>query len=162
MMTVKEYNNCTDKYSDNVYRFILKNIKNEDKAKDIVQDSYEKLWVNRKSVDGKKVKSYLFSTAYHTMIDFIRRERKITASPESDLPEYSHNTQYSDLQEILHEAVTMLPEDQRSVVLLRDYEGYSYKEISEITKLKESQVKVYIYRARIFLKNYIGKIENVV
>ncbi len=161
-MTVKEYNNCADKYSDNVYRFILKNIKNEDKAKDIVQDSYEKLWVNRRFVDGEKVKSYLFTTAYRTMIDFIRREKKITASPESELPEHSHATQYSDLQEILHEAVAMLPEDQRSVVLLRDYEGYSYKEISEITKLKESQVKVYIYRARVFLKNYIGKIENVV
>ncbi|MEA3444640.1 MAG: sigma factor-like helix-turn-helix DNA-binding protein, partial [Bacteroidota bacterium] len=51
---------------------------------------------------------------------------------------------------------------QRSVVVLRDYEGYSYKEIAEITELSESQVKVYIYRARLFLKNYIGSTEAVV
>ena len=55
-----------------------------------------------------------------------------------------------------------LPEIQRSVVLLRDYEGYSYQEIGEITGLTESQVKVYIYRARLFLKAYIGQIDSVI
>jgi RNA polymerase sigma-70 factor (ECF subfamily) len=60
------------------------------------------------------------------------------------------------------EAVDRLPEIQRMVVLLRDYEGYSYQELGELTNLNESQVKVYIYRARVFLKNYIGKMEAVV
>jgi RNA polymerase sigma-70 factor (ECF subfamily) len=66
------------------------------------------------------------------------------------------------LSEILSEAVKLLPEIQRTVILLRDYEGYSYKEIGDITELSEAQVKVYIYRARVFLKNYIGKMEVVV
>jgi RNA polymerase sigma-70 factor (ECF subfamily) len=48
------------------------------------------------------------------------------------------------------------------VLLLRDYEGYDYAEIGQITGLNESQVKVYIFRARTFLKNYIGKIEAVI
>ena len=69
---------------------------------------------------------------------------------------------YSDLNEILHRAVAQLPEAQRMVVMMRDYEGYSYEEIGEITGLNESQVKVYIYRARVFLKNYIGKMEVLV
>ncbi len=73
----------------------------------------------------------------------------------------SHNNHYSDLKEILNEALTKLPEIQRSVILLRDYEGYNYSEIGEITGLNESQVKVYIFRARGFLKNYIGAMENV-
>jgi RNA polymerase sigma-70 factor (ECF subfamily) len=47
------------------------------------------------------------------------------------------------------------------VVLLRDYEGYAYDQIGEITGLTESQVKVYIFRARVSLRNYIGKLENV-
>lgn len=46
--------------------------------------------------------------------------------------------------------------------MLRDYEGYSYQEIGEITGLSESQVKVYIYRARVFLRKYIGKMEVVI
>jgi RNA polymerase sigma-70 factor (ECF subfamily) len=46
--------------------------------------------------------------------------------------------------------------------LLRYYEGYSYQEIGEITDLSEQQVKVYIFRARKFLKEYIGTIEAVI
>ena len=66
------------------------------------------------------------------------------------------------MKEILNEALEKLPKDQKSVILLRDYEGYAYDEISEITGLSESQVKVYIYRARVFLKNYIKNPELVV
>ncbi len=160
-MTIKEYNKSVDLYSDGVFRFILKNIKDEAKAKDIVQDSYEKLWRNVSNVQFAKAKSYIFSTAYHTMIDVIRRRKKQVRLENIDLNLSSANNQYSDLQEILHKAIEKLPEQQKAVVLLRDYEGYSYKEISEITQLSESQVKVYIYRARIFLKNYIGSIEAV-
>ena len=154
-MTVKEYNNCVDNFSDGVYRFILKNIKDVDKARDIVQDTFEK-------VDYMKAKSYIFSTAYHTMIDLIRREKKQVDFETVQVSEYSHSEQYSDLHEVLNEAVAKLPEIQRSVILLRDYEGYSYKEIGEITNLNEPQVKVYIYRARLYLKNYIGKMEVLV
>lgn len=160
-MTVQEYNKSVNSFSDGVYRFILKNIKDKEKAKDITQDSYEKLWVNRLSVDNKKVKSYLFSTAYHTMIDLIRREKKFV-NYEKIYNEPMYESESYDIQEILHNAIEKLPEDQKAVILLRDYESYSYKEISKITKLSEAQVKTYIYRARIFLKQYIGKLENVI
>lgn len=161
-MNVKEYNIAVDKFSDGVYRFILKNIRDDEKAKDIVQESYAKLWVTHKDVSFEKVKSYLFSTAYHTMIDMIRKEKRIVDFEHVRTTEYSHSEHYSDLGEILEEAIQKLPDDQRSVVMLRDYEGYSYKEIADITELNESQVKVYIYRARVFLKKYIGSTEAVV
>jgi RNA polymerase sigma factor (sigma-70 family) len=161
-MNVKEYNQSVDLYSDNVFRFILKNIKDEERARDIVQDSYEKLWRNAGNVNFDKVKSYLFTTAYHTMIDVLRKDKRQTYRADYQIPEDVHDKQYSDLAEILNTAVSQLPEIQRTVVLLRDYEGYSYQEIGDITTLSEAQVKVYIYRARVFLKNYIGKMEVVV
>jgi len=77
---------------------------------------------------------------------------------ENDLIYESH---YSDLNEILHAALSRLPEQQKIAVMLRDYEGYSYKEIGEITGFGESQVKINIYRGRLALKDYIGKIETV-
>ncbi len=160
-MTVEEYNKCVDDYSDNVYRFILKNLKDEDKAKDIVQETYEKLWVRAHDVSYQKARSYIFSTAYHTMIDSIRKDKRLTDFDEVDYNEHYHSNQYSGLNEILDEALKKLPDIQRSVVLLRDYEGYSYQEIGEVTGLNESQVKVYIYRARVTLKNFIGSIETV-
>lgn len=66
-MTVEQYNQSVDLYSDAVYRFILKNINQTDEAKDIVQDTFEKLWVRASDVSFEKVKSYLFSSAYHTI-----------------------------------------------------------------------------------------------
>lgn len=160
-MTSDQFNKSVDLYADNLYRFILKNIKDENKASDIVQDSYEKLWMKVELIAFEKAKSYLFSTGYHTMIDLLRRDKRMTTLDEIDLQHYSHNEQFSDLNEILHQAINQLPEIQRSVILLRDYEGYSYEEIGEITNLNESQVKVYIFRARSFLKNYIGSPEKV-
>lgn len=161
-MTIAEYNKSVDDFSDGLYRFILKNIKNEEKAKDIIQDTYEKLWVKISNVSYEKVKSYLFTAAYHTMIDMIRKEKRQENMEKINAEKYSHTRQYTGISEILEEAVNKLPDDQRSVILLRDYEGYSYDEIADITGLNESQVKVYIYRGRIFLKKYLGSIETVI
>ena len=161
-MTVPEFNQSVDLYSDGVYRFVLKNIKDEEKARDLVQDSYEKLWRYHDNVNFEKVKSYLFSTAYHTLIDMVRRDSKKGDWEKVNLAAFSYENSYSDLNEILHQAVAQLPESQRMVVMMRDYEGYSYDEISQMPGLSESHVKVYIFRARAFLKNYIGKIEAVV
>lgn len=96
------------------------------------------------------------------MIDLLRREKKQSRMEEADLNKLTTTHQYSDLQVILHEALDQLPEIQKAVVLLRDYEGYNYTEIGEITGLTESQVKVYIYRARKFLQKYIGNIEVLI
>ncbi len=161
-MTVEEYNISVDEYADGVYRFIIHHIRDEEKAKDIVQDTYIKLWEKVKEVAYSKSRSYIFTTAYHTMIDAIRKNKKSISIEGIELHQKSDNKEYLGLKELLKEAVNRLPEIQKSVILLRDYEGYSYEEIGEITGLNESQVKVYIYRARLFLKEYIGSLENVI
>ena len=161
-MTVAQYNESVDKYSDNLYRFILKNIKDDDKAKDIVQDTYVKFWEKKDDVDEAKIKSYLFTTAYHTLIDVVRKEKRQANFNNVKVENYSTTDTYSDLQEILLEAIDKLPEDQKAVILLRDYEGYAYNEIAEITNMTESQVKVYIFRGRKFLKDYLGSVEALI
>ncbi len=161
-MTIEEYNQAVDLFSDNLFRFILKNIQDEAAAEDIVQDAFEKLWIRLDEVDGSKARSYLFTTAYHTMIDQIRKMQRTTRLEKQHYSSLSHEEQYSDLKEVLTHALKLLPDDQRSVLMLRDYEGYSYREIGDITGLNESQVKVYIYRARTFLKNFITDPEKVI
>ena len=92
----------------------------------------------------------------------IRKEKRLTGFETEKHDKPVHADHYSGLAQILEEAVAKLPADQRSVIMLRDYEGYSYDEIADITGLTESQVKVYIFRGRMFLKNYIGSIEAVI
>ncbi len=161
-MTQNEFNQTVDIYADSLFRFLQRNLKDRHASEDIVQDCFEKLWKYREKVDPDKIKSWLFTTAYHGAVDHFRRQNRWQPTENVPAGAASHNDGYSDVRERLNEAVDLLPEIQRMAVVLRDYEGYSYREIGEICNLNESQVKVYIYRARLFLKNYIGSKEVLV
>lgn len=161
-MTEREYNNCVTDYADNVYRFILKNLRHEEDARDVVQTAFEKMWRNREEVDAQKSKSYLFTVAYHQMIDHIRKVKRIQLKDEFREEARIENRGAHDLKKVLNEALNRLSETQRSLVMLKDYEGYSYDEIGQIMNLNASQVKVYLHRARVQLKEYLVKMENVI
>jgi RNA polymerase sigma factor (sigma-70 family) len=161
-MTEREYNECVKTYADNVYRFILKNLKHEEDARDVVQTAFEKMWRNRQDIDPVKCKSYLFTVAYHQMIDHIRKIKRVQLKEEFSEGLKVQDRPANNLKKILEEALSRLSETQRSLVLLKDYEGYSYDEIGQIMGLSESQVKVYLHRARVQLKDYLVKIENVI
>jgi RNA polymerase sigma factor (sigma-70 family) len=162
-MTEKEYNICVHQYADNVFRFIVKNLRHEEDARDIVQTAFEKLWRNREQVETEKSKSYLFTIAYNQMIDFVRKNKRMSYQESFTETSIGSETQSQakNTKAILMEAVNRLNETQKSLVLLKDYEGYSYEEIGKIMNLTESQVKVYLHRARITLKNYLVSKENV-
>jgi len=155
-MTDKAYNECVDNFADGVYRFIVKNIRHTEDAQDIVQSAFEKLWVNRAQVLPEKAKSYLFTVAYHQMIDHIRKSNKMPLSEDTFIPHQPINQEQAELKQLLMRAVNQLNPTQKSLVLLKDYEGYSYQEIAEIMNLSDSQVKVYLHRARIILKNKLS------
>lgn len=161
-MTEREYNECVTTYADNVYRFIVKNLRHEEDARDVVQTAFEKMWRNREEVDAQRSKSYLFTVAYHQMIDHIRKVKRIQLKEEFTESSKVQDRPANNLKKVLEEALSRLSETQRSLVLLKDYEGYSYDEIGQITGLSESQVKVYLHRARVQLKEYLVKIENVI
>lgn len=159
-MTPQEYNKAVEEYSDRIYRYILKGMADDDRSRDVVQDCYEKLWINVEEIEFSKAKAWLFTTAHNAMIDIIRKEKRLVTEESS--PGEFHEQGYSDLNEILHKCLAGLNESWRSVLLLRDYEGYSYREIGEITGQTEAQVKINIYRARMAMRKMIGKMEMVV
>ncbi|MDB5207243.1 MAG: polymerase sigma factor [Flavisolibacter sp.] len=161
-MTEKEYNECVNLYADGVYRFIVKNLRHEEDARDVVQTAFEKLWRNREDVDNSKCKSYLFTVAYNSMIDHLRKVKRVYLKEEFKDDVRIQHRQINNTKQILERALSRLSETQRSLVLLKDYEGYSYEEIGQIMNLSESQVKVYLHRARLQLKDYLVKVENVI
>ncbi len=147
-MTNEEYNISVNQYADNLYRFALKNAKQVADAQDLVQYAFEKLWLKRKDVPIEKAKAYLFTTAYHAFIDKKRKEKRldiVEQMPENNTENHGENY---DLKNALNWALEQLSDIQKQVILLRDYEAYSYKEIGDILSISESQVKVYIFRAR--------------
>lgn len=160
-MTEKEFNKCVDLYADGLFRFIVKNLKRDEDAKDIVQNSFEILWKHHQELLFEKAKSYLFTTGYHNMIDYLRKDKRISlveSFPENAKVQSSIS---QDIHSVIQRGLERLTEIQRSLLMLKDYEGYSYEEISEITGLNASQVKVYLHRARLKMKEYLVKMENV-
>jgi RNA polymerase sigma factor (sigma-70 family) len=156
----KDYNIAVNEFSNGLYRFALKLTKDEASAQDLVQDAYEKVWIKLDSIEAEKVKSYLFRIVYNQFLDHKKRNKVVFMDEYLTEPFINQDT--SDLKVILDKALSTLPSIQKSAILLRDYEGYSYDEIGEILELSASQVKVYIYRARKQLQKYIGKLESVI
>ena len=162
-MDRKQFNQCVEQYADRLFRFAFASLRNREQAEDVVQESFTRVWERVKTVDFATAKTYLFATAHHAMIDEVRRNQRF-ASLEEQAPnvEQGGNTPYPDVNDILNKAVATLPEAQRNALLLRDYEGYSYQEIGEITGQSEAQVKVNIFRARTALKNKLKSIDNLI
>ena len=120
-MTKDEYNKCVQHFSDGLFRFVLSNIRNREMAEDIVQESFTKVWEKRDSIPQEKAKSYLFTTAYHTLVDQTRRKDYSAFVSEEAVISYherSGRTPYPDVQEVLHKALATLPDvqDRKSVV----------------------------------------------
>ena len=84
-MTEREYNNCVRDYADGVYRFILKNLKFKADAEDIVQSAFEVLWKQRAAVVMETAKSLLFTIAYRKMIDWVRKNKRISFVASVDI-----------------------------------------------------------------------------
>jgi RNA polymerase sigma factor (sigma-70 family) len=162
MISESQYNDAVKSYARNIFRFVFKNVKDKDAANDLVQDCYLKLWQNRDSVDHTKVKSWLFSVAHHAMINYVKAEARKTDLDNVEVNRISTgSSQDPDLKELIERSLQELPPLQRSVILLRDYEGYNYKEIGEILQLSEAQVKVYLFRGRQRIKDSLKTLSAV-
>lgn len=157
-MEVKEYNACVRNWSDALYRFACKCTGNADDAQDVVQNSFVVLWQKKDDVEEARAKAFLFQVAYRQSVDNYRRKVRIVAD---EAPETTYSPTNPGLKKTLDNALALLDEQSRALVLLKDYEGYRYEEIARITNLNETQVKVYLHRARKILKDYLVSVENV-
>lgn len=96
------------------------------------------------------------------MIDHIRKNKRIQLKESFSEDAKITKEDSPGFKRELEIALDRLTTLQKSLVLLKDYEGYSYDEIGKITGLNGSQVKVYLHRARLQLRNYVGKPENII
>lgn len=156
-----KYNTAVKLYSNRVCRLVHKVLKDENYAKDISQEAFIKLWDNRHSVDFDKARAWLFTVAYRLSLDYLKA-KKNNVSDDFLVETIDIQEENFDLKRVLNEALDRLPEIQRTIILLKDYEGYKYNEIGEILSVSESQVKVYLFRGRNKMKEYIGNLKVVI
>lgn len=141
------------KYADALYSFVISQGLAQVEAEDIVQECFEVLWKKKKEVRLEKSKPFLFQVAYNKSMDVYRHRKKQKLLEAEERPE---NTNVDiDTKKWIMKAMHNLSPTQRSAILLKDWEGYSYQEISEIMHISLAQVKVNIHRGRKNLRSQL-------
>lgn len=160
-MDAKSYNVCVQDWADALFRFACKSTGNQEDARDIVQSSFETLWQKKENVPSEKGKAFLFQVAYNQSVDMYRKKSRVQLTDEVKSNE-NVRPSHPDLKRILERALAKLDEQARALILLKDYQGYKYEEIAQITGLNDTQVKVYLHRARKTMKDYLVSVEKII
>jgi len=152
-------------YRDKIYRFVLRMVRNEFDADDIMQELAIKIWKNREKfaeLDNKE--AWSMTVARNLAIDKIRNTKKrrhmdITEAYDlsDDNRDPYENLVANDTSQILKKWMDKLPEHQRTTLHLREIEGMTYKEIAKICEMSLEQVKSNIFRGRKALKELLEK-----
>lgn len=141
-------------YHRKLYEVAFRLLKNEDDARDVLQETYLKLWDKRDTLDAiENPEAFCVKLIHNMCIDLLRsayyvRERQgmeLTDNVPLAVPDH---TDARDTVQQVKLIVAHLPAQQRQVIYLRDVVGYSYKEIGELTGLSEVNIRVLLSRAR--------------
>lgn len=143
--------NCLDDYYDDVLNFMFLRVGNRQEAEDLTQETFLKLVESIPSYrQDSTLKTYLFSIAKHTLVDSYdkkSRRQRLMEKIKRNLPftKYAQNSfKHAELLMLLDH----LTNEERELIILKYYLGFSYKEISEITNLSTSHVGVKLSRAK--------------
>lgn len=139
-----------------MYRMALRLAPSTQEAEDIVQDVMIKLWNMRERLeDVENLEAFALRMTRNLALDRQRMHINNTENIDDIEAENFAATDQSDRKEqveSIRNVMQQLPEKQRSAMHLRDFEGYSYKEIASMLDMTEDQVKVNIFRARQYVK----------
>lgn len=153
-----------DTHADAIFRFCYFKTGDRETAKDLTQETFIKVfnYLEREGIQNQK--SFIYTIAKNTIIDFWRKSKSI---PESHLPEglfesiaAEDNTEISDNYATFLSLLDKLSESDREVILLRYVEDMSSRDMAELLGERENTVLVRISRAREKLRDLFNNIEN--
>lgn len=147
---------------DKLYRFTLRLLKSEDEAKDVVQETMIKVWNKRDEMDTyQNMEAWCMRVARNLALDKLRSKHNQSVDIDTAYDLQSNNqspyssTEQSDTMHAVYSYINQLPEMQKQAIQLRDVEGFSYQEISEILNQNINTVKVNLFRARKFVREQL-------
>ena len=152
-------------YHEKVRRYVFQVMRNESVADDIVQDTFLRVITHRHSVhDPRKIVTWMFSIAHNLCMDYIRRSRDVPLE-EQPLPEEDGTAEYIPMiKEIeqrqmgtcIQQQMDRLPENLRTVIVLRDTLEFTVAETAEILNISKENAKVRLHRARMKLREILS------
>lgn len=164
-----DFNKDVMPLKNRIFRLALRIVQDQAEAEDITQEVLIRLWSKCGTLNSAAdAEAFGLTVCRNLSIDATRRigrdhesldpQSEQFAAPNSESP--LEALSYSDRQRFVLNKINSLSEKQRSVVQLRDIEGKSYREISQIMGISPEQVKVSLFRARQSLKEACKKESN--
>jgi RNA polymerase sigma-70 factor (ECF subfamily) len=149
-----QYRQAVDQHKQRVYSLALYSLRAREDAEDVTQEVFIKLWQHWQKVDLDKIGAWLIRVTRNSVIDHVRKR-----NPEQNQTDFNVETQpaleseeteldRTSIQQQLKLAIAELNEPFRSIIIMRDIQGFSYSDIEQTLDMSESQVKVYLHRAR--------------
>lgn len=162
-------------YEKRIYNICLRMLENEQEAYDGAQEICVKVWKNIHNFEGNsKFSTWIYRIATNQCLDILRKRKHIkdevslyqTAKDSSTqwiLEETSQIDPTQDyvehiaLEQVINEALGEIKEEYRQILVLRDVEGYTYEEMSELLKINKGTVKSRLSRARLAMKQILSQ-----
>ena len=151
------------KYAKDIRQFVFFKTQDIDKAEDIMQDAFVKLWGNCKNVDYNKVKSYLFSTANNMFINQYNHEKVVrNFKNQKPVENEVENPEFIILEkeflDKINQTIASLPEKQKEVFVMNRIEKKKYKEIAETLDISVKAVEKRMHQALLVMRKHIGNV----
>jgi RNA polymerase sigma-70 factor, ECF subfamily len=144
-----------EEYSDDILRYSFSIVRNYEEAKDIVQEVFTRHLESEESFKGQcSLKTWLFVIARNLCYSRRRNKSFHNTRIEGDISEKNYADSF-DLSISMHEALMKISKESSELLYLKEFEGYSYKEISEMTKISVENVAVKLFRAKKQLRKYL-------
>ena len=154
-------------HQENVYRIVFSVVGNEQDAQDLAQEVFIKIYLSISSFRGNSALStWVYRIAYNTALDPVVRSMDTDEDLETlylkSAKDGSPEERFSEeqIRKDISDALAMLPDEQRQVVMLRDVYGFSYEQITVMTGLKSGTLKSRLSRGRSGVKNILIKMWN--
>jgi RNA polymerase sigma-70 factor (ECF subfamily) len=149
------FSHFVEKYKDIVFSIALKVLRNREDAEEMAQESFVKAFKSLHTFKGDaKFSTWLYRITYNNCISELRKKKlKFVSTDDVQISDEVEEMNFDGIPEenrakYVKAALEKLPEDEYTLILLYYFEDKSVEEISEITKLTESNAKVKLFRAR--------------
>lgn len=162
---VKAFDELYYKYANKLYRFSFSLLKNEEDSKEIVQETFCRIWDRRNETDtSASLKSFIFTISYHLIIGRLRLRLKdreyrnflhgyFRENPAKDNVQMDYQTIQQEINRVMEE----LPDRRKQIYLLSREKGLSHKKIAALLNIKEKTVENHINLALRQIKLRLGK-----
>jgi len=156
-------------YSSMLFAKINRMVNDEETAKELLQDVFFKLWLQRENIDiEKSFKSFLFTIAVNLVYDHFRKiakDRKYAQSVlETAVDYYTHSEEALENKEsmkLINEAIDLLPPQRKQIFMLCRFEGKTYEQVAELLSISPSTVRDHIVKGNKIVKEYLLKNPDV-